>query len=57
MKKHTINIELENIDLKEENLLFPKRFIKSLGGKEEAKYVLLDIIDRYFNSEYIYSED
>lgn len=46
-------IELEAIELKKEDLLFTKHFIKSLGGKRNARAHLLDIIDRYFNPEYL----
>ncbi len=48
-----MNIQLEGIKLSEEDLLFTKDFIKRLGGKRKAKAHLLDIIDRYFNSEYL----
>ena len=46
-------IELEKIELKDEDLLFQKSFIEKLGGQETAREALLDIIDRYFTSNYI----
>lgn len=48
-----MNIELEKIELKEDDLLFYKKFIEELGGREKARLALLDIIERYFNLEYI----
>jgi len=51
--EHSKAIQLESIDLDVEELLFPAHFINSLGGKENAKAALLNIIDRYFTSEYI----
>jgi len=48
-----MTIKLESIELKEEDLLFTENFIKCLGGKAKARIALLDIIDRYFNNEYI----
>ena len=45
-------IELANIPLKEEDLLWPKSFINNMGGKKNARILLLDIIDRYFNSKF-----
>jgi hypothetical protein len=48
-----MTIQLESIDLKKKDLLFSKNFINELGGKRKAKEALLNIIDRYFNSEYI----
>lgn len=47
------SIKLESIDLKEEDLLFTANFIKKLGGKNKARELLLDIIDRYFTMDYI----
>jgi len=49
-------IELEKIELKDDDLLFTKNFIKRIGGKELARLHLLNIIDRYFNSEYLDTE-
>ena len=46
-------IELVSIELKPEDLLFTKSFIKRLGGLHKARGHLLDIIDRYFNTEHI----
>lgn len=46
-------LELVSINLKSNDLLFTKHFIDSLGGKHKAKSALLDIIDRYFNTEHI----
>lgn len=51
--KKTKPIKLVSIDLKKEDLLFSSSFVKRLGGKKKAKDALLNIIDRYFNSEYI----
>ena len=48
-----MTIQLESIDLKKEDLLFPKSFIKRLGGKDKARLALLDIIDMYFKTDYI----
>jgi len=52
-RKKNMTIKLERIELKEEDLLFTETFIKRLGGKAMARIALLDIIDRYFNNEYI----
>ena len=46
-------IKLVSIDLEREDLLFTESFIKKLGGRIKAKAHLLDIIDRYFTTEYI----
>lgn len=48
-----MTIKLVKIDLPDEALLFTENFVESLGGQEQAQTYLLDIIDRYFNSEYI----
>ena len=45
-------IELVNIPLKEEDLLWPKSFIDRMGGENNARILLLDIIDRYFKSKF-----
>ena len=45
-------IELANIALKEEDLLWPKSFIDRMGGENNARILLLDIIDRYFKSKF-----
>jgi len=52
-KTKQITVKLVSIKLKEEDLLYPENFIKRLGGVRKARVYLLDIIDRYFNSEYI----
>lgn len=50
-------IELVALELREDDLLFHKSFIDRLGGPEKAREYLLDIIDRYFTSEYIRFEE
>jgi len=45
--------ELEKIELQPNDLLVYKNFINELGGAANARIALLDIINRYFNSEYV----
>lgn len=46
-------INLVAINFKRNELKFYKSFIDSLGGVKKAKQHLINIIDRYFNAEYI----
>jgi hypothetical protein len=52
MTKKTNSIELVHIPLKEDDLFFYKSFVKDLGGVKNARILLLDIIDRFFRSQY-----
>lgn len=42
-------IQLEKISL---SMFFSKEFVEKYGGKKNIKALLLDIIDRYFDTEY-----
>ena len=44
------------IPLTEEDLSYPKEFIDKVGGPENARTLLLEIMSRYFDWEYFYPE-
>lgn len=46
-------IKVIAIPLQEDDLLYPASWIAKIGGPENARVLLLDILDRYFNDEYI----
>jgi len=48
--------ELVKLDISDKLLFYP-HFIEQLGGVEAAKRKLLEIVDRYFNLEYLEEED
>ena len=51
-KETHITLEPVHVPLKKDDLLFRKSFIDRLGGKKNARILLLDIIDRYFRSKF-----